>query len=182
MMIRVALLTIALLFGGSYAQAQTLDPQNTIYLELKDGRVVIKLRPDLAPKHVEQIKALVRQGFYDGIEFHRVIDGFMAQTGDPTGTGMGGSKLPNLPAEFTPQPFNRGTLGMARSNDPNSANSQFFICFQSAPFLNGKYTVFGEVVSGMEFVDKIKKGDQAQNGMVKGPDKIVNMHVMADVK
>lgn len=182
LMIRAAFLVFALLFGASLAHAQALDPQNTIYLELKDGRVVIKLRPDLAPKHVEQIKALTRQGFYDGIVFHRVIEGFMAQTGDPTGTGMGGSKLTNLPAEFTPQPFNRGTLGMARSNDPNSANSQFFICFQPAPFLNNKYTVFGEVVSGMEFVDKIKKGDQAQNGTVKAPDKIVSMHVMADVK
>lgn len=179
-MIRAALVAFMLLFGVQYASAQTLDPQNTLYLELKDGRVVIRLRPDLAPKHVEQIKALVRQGFYDGIVFHRVIEGFMAQTGDPTGTGMGGSKLPNLPGEFTPQPFNRGTLGMARSNDPNSANSQFFICFQPSAFLNGKYTVFGEVVSGMEFVDKIKKGDQAQNGMVKGPDKIVKIQVMAD--
>jgi len=179
-MIRAALVAFMLLFGVHYASAQTLDPQNTLYLELKDGRVVIRLRPDLAPKHVEQIKALVRQGFYDGIVFHRVIEGFMAQTGDPTGTGMGGSKLPNLPAEFTPQPFNRGTLGMARSNDPNSANSQFFICFQPSAFLNGKYTVFGEVVSGMEFVDKIKKGDQAQNGMVKAPDKIVKIQVMAD--
>jgi peptidylprolyl isomerase len=179
-MIRAALVAFMLLFGVQYASAQSLDPQNTLYLELKDGRVVIRLRPDLAPKHVEQIKALVRQGFYDGIVFHRVIEGFMAQTGDPTGTGMGGSKLPNLPGEFTPQPFNRGTLGMARSNDPNSANSQFFICFQPSAFLNGKYTVFGEVVSGMEFVDKIKKGDQAQNGMVKAPDKIVKIQVMAD--
>jgi peptidylprolyl isomerase len=114
--------------------------------------------------------------------FHRVIDGFMAQTGDPTGTGTGGSDLPNIPAEFTPQPFNRGTLGMARANDPNSANSQFFICFQPSSFLNGKYTVFGEVVSGMETVDKIKKGDQAQNGMVRQPDKIVKMQMMADAK
>ena len=179
-MIRAALVAFMLMFGVHYANAQTLDPQNTLYLELKDGRVVIRLRPDLAPKHVEQIKALVRQGFYDGIVFHRVIEGFMAQTGDPTGTGMGGSKLLNLPGEFTPQPFNRGTLGMARSNDPNSANSQFFICFQPSAFLNGKYTVFGEVVSGMEFVDKIKKGDQAQNGMVKAPDKIVKIQVMAD--
>ena len=179
-MIRAALVAFMLMFGMHYANAQTLDPQNTLYLELKDGRVVIRLRPDLAPKHVEQIKALVRRGFYDGIVFHRVIEGFMAQTGDPTGTGMGGSKLPNLPGEFTPQPFNRGTLGMARSNDPNSANSQFFICFQPSAFLNGKYTVFGEVVSGMEFVDKIKKGDQAQNGMVKAPDKIVKIQVMAD--
>ena len=142
--------------------------------------MVIKLRPDLAPKHVEQIKMLVKQGFYNGIVFHRVIDGFMAQTGDPTGTGMGGSTLPNLKAEFTPQPFNRGTLGMARSQDPNSANSQFFICFGPAAFLNGQYTVFGEVVSGMEFVDKIKKGDQASNGTVRQPDKIVKMQMMQD--
>ena len=182
LMVRALILSFMLLLGVSAVHAETLDPQNTIYLDLKDGRVVIRLRPDLAPKHVEQIKTLVQQGFYDGIVFHRVIEGFMAQTGDPTGTGMGGSKLPNLPAEFTPQPFNRGTLGMARSNDPNSANSQFFICFQPASFLNGKYTVFGEVVSGMEFVDKIKRGDQAQNGMVKAPDKIIKMQLMADSK
>ena len=119
----------------------------------------------------------MKRGFYNGIVFHRVIDGFMAQTGDPTGTGMGGSDLPNLPAEFTPQPFNRGTLGMARSNDPNSANSQFFICFGPAAFLNGKYTVFGEVVSGMEFVDKIKRGEP-----VKNPDKIIKMQMMEDAK
>ena len=181
-MVRALILSFMLLLGVSAVHSETLDPQNTIYLDLKDGRVVIRLRPDLAPKHVEQIKTLVQQGFYDGIVFHRVIEGFMAQTGDPTGTGMGGSKLPNLPAEFTPQPFNRGTLGMARSNDPNSANSQFFICFQPASFLNGKYTVFGEVVSGMEFVDKIKRGDQAQNGMVKAPDKIIKMQLMADSK
>lgn len=180
-MIRAFLLAFMLVFGAHFAGAETLDPQNTLYLDLKDGRVVIKLRPDLAPKHVEQIKTLVREKFYDGIVFHRVIDGFMAQTGDPTGTGTGGSKLPNVQAEFTPQPFNRGTLGMARSNDPNSANSQFFICFQASPFLNGKYTVFGEVVSGMEFVDKIKKGDNS-SGMVKGPDKIIKLQLMADVQ
>jgi peptidylprolyl isomerase len=143
---------------------------NTVYLDLKDGRVVIELRPDLAPKHVAQIKTLVKQGFYNGIVFHRVIDGFMAQTGDPTGTGTGGSKLPNIPAEFSSAPFKRGTLGMARSSDPNSANSQFFICFADASFLNGKYTVIGEVTSGMEFVDKIKRGEPVQN-----PDKIVKM-------
>ena len=170
------------LSGAPSVYAQTQDPQNTLYLDLKDGRVTIKLRPDLAPKHVAQIKALVKRGFYNGIVFHRVIDGFMAQTGDPTGTGMGGSDLPNLPGEFTPQPFNRGTLGMARSNDPNSANSQFFICFQSAPHLNGKYTVFGEVISGMEFVDKIKRGDEANSGMVKGPDKIIKMQLAEDAQ
>jgi peptidylprolyl isomerase len=176
-MVKSLLLALFLFISVSYAHADTLDPANTVYLDLKDGRVVIKLRPDLAPKHVAQIKALVKRGFYDGIVFHRVIDGFMAQTGDPTGTGMGGSDLPNLPGEFTPQPFNRGTLGMARSNDPNSANSQFFICFGPAAFLNGKYTVFGEVVSGMEFVDRIKRGEP-----VKNPDKIVKMQMMEDAK
>ena len=179
-MLKALFLALVLAFGASYAQAETLDPANTVYLDTKDGRVVIKLRPDLAPKHVEQIKTLVKQGFYNGILFHRVIDGFMAQTGDPTGTGTGGSTLPNIKAEFTPQPFNRGTLGMARSQDPNSANSQFFICFGPAAFLNGQYTVFGEVVSGMEFVDKIKKGDQASNGTVRQPDKIVKMQMMQD--
>ena len=179
-MLKALFLALVLAFGASYAQAETLDPANTVYLDTKDGRVVIKLRPDLAPKHVEQIKTLVKQGFYNGILFHRVIDGFMAQTGDPTGTGTGGSTLPNIKAEFTPQPFNRGTLGMARSQDPNSANSQFFICFGPAAFLNGQYTVFGEVVSGMEFIDKIKKGDQASNGTVRQPDKIVKMQMMQD--
>lgn len=156
------------------------DPQNTVYLDTKDGRITIQLRPDLAPKHVEQIKTLVKQGFYDGIVFHRVIEGFMAQTGDPTGTGMGGSELPNLPAEFTKTPFKRGTVGMARSQDPNSANSQFFICFADAPFLDNKYTVVGEVVSGMEVVDKIKKGSSQNNGAVTDPDKIVKMQIAAD--
>jgi len=170
-------LALVIAMGVGYAHAQAPDPANTVYLDTKDGRVIIQLRPDLAPKHVAQIKALVKRGFYNGIVFHRVIDGFMAQTGDPTGTGMGGSDLPNLPAEFTPQPFNRGTLGMARSNDPNSANSQFFICFGPAAFLNGKYTVFGEVVSGMEFVDKIKRGEP-----VKNPDKIIKMQMMEDAK
>jgi peptidylprolyl isomerase len=176
-MLKSICLAFFLALGFGFAQAQATDPANTVYLDTKDGRVVIQLRPDLAPKHVAQIKALVKRGFYNGIVFHRVIEGFMAQTGDPTGTGMGGSDLPNLPAEFTPQPFNRGTLGMARSNDPNSANSQFFICFGPAAFLNGKYTVFGEVVSGMEFVDKIKRGEP-----VKNPDKIIKMQMMEDAK
>jgi peptidylprolyl isomerase len=185
-MLRLAA-ALALLFGLAFpAAAQTppqgLDPQNTIVLTTKTGPVYIKLRPDLAPKHVEQIKALTKEGFYDGIVFHRVIDGFMAQTGDPTGTGMGGSKLPNLPAEFTQTPFKRGTVGMARSQSPNSANSQFFICFGDASFLNGQYTVFGEVVGGMENVDKIKKGDKANNGSVSQPDKIVSMRLLADSK
>ncbi|GGG47530.1 peptidylprolyl isomerase [Chelatococcus composti] len=164
------------------AAAQALDPENTIYLDTKDGRVTIRLRPDLAPMHVEQIKKLTRAGFYDGVVFHRVIEGFMAQTGDPTGTGTGRSNLPDLPAEFSNAPFKRGTVGMARAQDPNSANSQFFICFDDASFLNGQYTVFGEVVSGMEVVDKIKKGNPARNGMVDNPDKIVRMQVAADAR
>jgi peptidylprolyl isomerase len=151
------------------------DKANTLYLDLKGGRVVIQLRPDLAPKHVERIKTLAARGFYNGLKFHRVIDGFMAQTGDPKGNGTGGSDLPDLPAEFSAAPFVRGTLGMARSSDPNSANSQFFICFADARFLDKKYTVFGEVVSGMEFVDAIKKGSSAQNGTVVNPDVIVKM-------
>jgi peptidylprolyl isomerase len=158
------------------------DLQNTIYLDTKDGRITILLRPDLAPKTVAQIKALTKRGFYNGIVFHRVIDGFMAQTGDPTGTGTGGSDLPNLPAEFTPTPFKRGTLGMARAEDPNSANSQFFICLADSDFLNNQYTVFGQVISGMDVVDKIKKGDKDENGMVTNPDKIVKMQLAADAK
>ena len=145
------------------------------------GDVVIKLRPDLAPKHVARIKELARKGFYDGIVFHRVIDGFMAQGGDPTGTGSGGSGV-KLPAEFSKEPFVRGTVGMARAANPDSADSQFFICFAPAPFLNGQYTVFGQVVSGMEYVDKIKKGDAGANGIVSNPDKIIKMRVAADVK
>jgi peptidylprolyl isomerase len=161
----------------STAAAQDSDPQNTLVLETKHGKIVIRLRPDLAPKHVAQIKALVARRFYDGLVFHRVIAGFMAQTGDPKGTGEGGSDLPNIPAEFTQTPFKRGTLGMARANDPDSANSQFFICLADAPFLDGKYTVFGEVVSGMDVVDKIKKGDEANNGAVTDPDKMLKLRL-----
>ena len=166
---------------AAFAQAK-LDPQNTLQIDLKDGKVLIALRPDLAPKHVERIKTLAKQGFYDGIVFHRVIEGFMAQTGDPQGTGMGGSSLPNLPAEFNKEPFGRGTLGMARSQSPDSANSQFFICFADASFLNGKYTVFGKVVQGMEIVDKIKRGDSNNNGSVSNPDKMLKVRLLADVK
>ncbi|WP_413771099.1 peptidylprolyl isomerase [Lichenihabitans sp. PAMC28606] len=155
---------------------------NTVYLDTKDGRITIELRPDLAPKHVAQIKKLTSQHFYDGIVFHRVIDGFMAQTGDPTGTGTGGSKLPDLKAEFNATPFKRGTLGMARSQSPDSANSQFFICLADAPFLNGKYSVFGEVTAGMDVVDKIKKGSSDNNGAVDAPDKIVTMRLASDTK
>ena len=156
-----------------------MDKENTLYLDLKDGRVVIEMLPNVAPKHVARIKELVRQGFYDGIVFHRVIDGFMAQTGDPTGTGMGGSGK-KLPAEFNSEPHVRGTASMARAMDPNSADSQFFICFADARFLDRQYTVWGKVTSGMEFVDKIKKGDSRQNGTVSNPDKIVKMQVAAD--
>ena len=164
------------------AQQSKADPQNTIYLDTKDGRITIRLRPDLAPKHVEQIKALTKRGFYNGIVFHRVIPGFMAQTGDPTGTGTGRSDLPNIPAEFTQTSFKRGSVGMARSSEPNSANSQFFICYEGCGPLTGQYTLFGEVVSGMNVVDKIKKGDQARNGQVTGPDKIVKMQLAADAR
>ncbi len=158
------------------------DPENTLYMDLTYGRVVIQLRPDLAPHHVERVKTLARQGFYDGTPFHRVIDGFMAQGGDPTGTGTGGSKLPDLKAEFTNAAhFLRGTVGAARTQDPDTANSQFFICFAPAPFLDGQYTIWGQVVSGMEFVDKIKKG-AGSSGSVSNPDKIVHLRVAADVK
>ncbi|WP_201841562.1 peptidylprolyl isomerase [Microvirga zambiensis] len=161
---------------------QANDPQNTIFLDTKDGRITIRLRPDLAPKHVEQIKALTKQGFYNGVVFHRVIDGFMAQTGDPTGTGTGKSDLPNIPAEFTKTQYKRGSVGMARSQSPDSANSQFFICYEGCGPLTGQYTLFGEVVAGMDVVDKIKKGDAAANGLVRGPDKIVKMQLAADAK
>ena len=158
------------------------DAQNTLILVTKHGKVVIRLRPDLAPKHVAQIETLVKRKFYDGIVFHRVIPGFMAQTGDPTGTGSGGSDLPDLKAEFTSTPFKRGTLGMARTDNPDSANSQFFICLADAPFLDGKYTVFGEVVSGMDVVDEIKAGSEANNGLVDHPDKIVTLRLAGDAK
>ncbi len=165
------------------AQAQPAgDPENTVYMELKDGRVTIELRPDLAPKHVERFKALIRRGFYNGTPFHRVIEGFMAQGGDPTGTGTGGSDLPDLPAEFSPPGkarFLRGTLGAARTQNPNSANSQFFIMFAPSSHLDGQYTIFGRVVSGMELVDKIKRG-AGGSGVVQGPDKIVSMKIAAD--
>jgi peptidylprolyl isomerase len=160
-----------------------LDPQNTVYLETPHGRVVIKLRPDIAPKHAERIKLLAREKYYDNVPFHRVIDGFMAQTGDgQRGDGTGGSKYPDLPAEFSNVPFKRGVVGMARTQNPNSANSQFFIMFRETPSLNNQYTVVGEVVSGMEAIDKIKKGSQAQNGSVSNPDRIVKMQVAADAK
>ena len=157
--------------------APAADLDNTLLLELKDGTVTIKLRPDLAPQHVERIKTLAAQGFYNGVVFHRVIEGFMAQGGDPTGTGTGGSALPDVPAEFSKTAkFLRGTCGMARSQNPDSANSQFFIMFQPGSFLDGQYTIWGEVVSGMEAVDKIKKG-AGQSGQVRDPDRIISMRL-----
>jgi peptidylprolyl isomerase len=182
-----ALALLAALVCAAPALAQPLpaglDPQNTILLDTKYGRVVIKLRADLAPKHAERIKTLAREKFYDNVPFHRVMAGFMAQTGDgQNGNGTGGSKYPNLPAEFSDVPYKRGIVGMARTPDPNSANSQFFIMFAENSSLNGKYTVIGEVVSGMDAVDKIKKGSDAQNGAVTDPDRIVRMQVAADAK
>jgi cyclophilin family peptidyl-prolyl cis-trans isomerase len=157
------------------------DLENTLYLDIKGGRVVIELRPDLAPAHVEQIKTLVRRGFYDDTPFHRVIEGFMAQGGDPTGSGTGGSDLANIPAEFSNSAkFVRGTCGMARTADPNSANSQFFIMFDQAPHLNGQYTIWGQVVEGMDFVDAIKRG-AGGSGTVRDPDRIVQLRVASDV-
>jgi cyclophilin family peptidyl-prolyl cis-trans isomerase len=151
------------------------DPENTLIMETTQGKVVIALRPDLAPKHVERIKTLAREGFYDGIVFHRVIDGFMAQGGCPDGRGTGGSKYPNLPAEFNAEPHVRGTCSMARAQNPNSANSQFFICFADARFLDKQYTVWGKVIEGMENVDKLKRGEPVVN-----PDKILTLKVAAD--
>ena len=155
--------------------------ENVVYMKLKDGMVVIELFPDKAPKHVEQIKRLIRQGFYDNLAFHRVIDGFMAQGGDPRGDGTGGSGK-NIPAEFSNTPHKRGILSMARAQDLNSADSQFFIVLKDSPFLDGQYTVFGRVISGMEFVDKIKKGSPMKNGSVINPDKIISMAVASDVE
>jgi peptidylprolyl isomerase len=157
------------------------DLENTLYLDVPAGRVVIALRPDLAPGHVARIKDLARKRFYDGIVFHRVIDGFMAQTGDPRGDGTGGSGK-KLKAEFNTAKHVRGTVSMARSQSADSADSQFFICFAPAPFLDSKYTVWGQVVSGMEHIDAIKKGDENDNGAVADPDKIVRLQVAADAE
>ena len=168
-------LTLFLTTGKGYA----MDKENTLYMDLDYGRVVIELDPTVAPNHVARIKELTRQGFYDGVKFHRVIPGFMAQTGDPTGTGMGGSGK-KLKAEFNQTPHVRGTVSMARAMNPDSADSQFFICFDNANFLDGQYTAFGKVTSGMEFVDRIKAGTAANNGAVSNPDIIVKMQVAAD--
>ena len=172
------LIAVSLMFAGA---AAAMDKENTLYIDLKDGRVVIEMRPDLAPKHVAQIKKLAREGKYDGVVFHRVIDGFMAQTGDPTGTGSGGMGDP-LPAEFSQEPHVRGIASMARTNDPNSARSQFFIVFKDSNFLDGQYTVWGKVTSGMEFVDKIKRGVGQSGAVAAPPDKMVKVQVAADAK
>ena len=174
---RVALIA-ALALGAPAAHAQ--NKENLLIMQTSvGGPVVIEMRPDLAPKHVARIRELVRQKFYDGVVFHRVMEGFMAQTGDPTGTGSGGSGQ-KLPAEFNREPHVRGTVSMARASDPNSADSQFFICFAPAPSLDGKYTVWGRVISGMEYIDKIKRGAPG-SGQVTNPDKIVTLRVAADV-
>jgi len=177
--IRLALsLALALFAFASTGHAQAPDPQNTLVIETSKGTVMIKLRPDLAPKHVAQVKRLAKDGFYNGILFHRVIAGFMAQTGDPTATGSGGSKLPDLPAEFTQEEFKRGSVGAARTDNPNSANSQFFICFGAkCRQLTGQYTLWGEVIEGMDTVDKIARGEPPPQ-----PDKMVKVYVLADKK
>jgi peptidylprolyl isomerase len=186
-----AFAVFAVVFASSIV-ARAADPENTMIITLKDGDVTIALRPDLAPKHVEQIKKLVREGAYDNVAFHRVIDGFMAQTGDvefgdiksgydPDRVGTGGSKLPDVRAEFSRKAhFVRGVVGMARAQDPDSANSQFFIMFAPAPSLDGDYTIVGIVESGMELVDAIKKGDVAQNGVVSDPDRMIKVRIAAD--
>ena len=169
---------ISFMFAGATA---AMDKENTLYIDLKDGRVVIEMRPDLAPNHVKQIKKLAREGKYDGVPFHRVIEGFMAQTGDPTGTGSGGMGDP-LKAEFSKEPHVRGTVSMARTNDPNSARSQFFIVFKDSNFLDGQYTVWGKVVSGMEFVDKIKRGAPGSGAVAAPADKMIKVQVAAVAK
>jgi len=187
----LAFAVAAVLFGGGPAVAA--EPENTMIITLKDGDVTVALRPDLAPKHVEQIKALVREGAYDNVAFHRVIEGFMAQTGDvqygdlndgysAEQAGTGGSSRPDLPAEFSQEPYVRGIVGMARAQDPDSANSQFFIMFAPNPGLDGQYTVVGKVESGMELVDKIKRGNADQNGVVSDPDRMVKVRIAADGK
>ena len=186
-MIKHALRSLIIIMGVTMAMESTdataaTDPENMLVLELKDGTVLIEMLPEVAPKHVARIKELVRQGFYDGLVFHRVMDGFMAQTGDPDGNGTGGSGQ-KLPAEFSDEPFVRGTVGMARAQNPNSGDSQFFICFDDAQFLNGQYTVWGRVVEGMDAVDMIKKAPAGrQSGMVDDPDRMISLKVQADIQ
>jgi len=165
----------------AHAGAEAADPENTLLLELRTGTTVIEMRPDLAPNHVARIKELTRQGFYDGLKFHRVIKGFMAQTGDPQGNGSGGTGQ-KLQAEFSREPFKRGTVGMARAQDPNSGDSQWFIMLDRSAHLDNKYTVWGEVIEGMKHVDRIKKGERALNGIVQNPDRIISLKVQADTQ
>jgi peptidylprolyl isomerase len=174
---QAALFAAATLVGGTAHAAETLE--NLLYMDLAFGRVVIQMRPDLAPATCAHIRQLARAGFYDGLTFHRVIDGFMAQTGDPTGTGTGGSGHP-VKAEFSKEKFTRGMVGLARASDPNSGDSQFFIMYAAASQLDGKYTLWGQVASGMEAVDRIRKGDSDKNGSVANPDKIIRMQVASD--
>ncbi len=183
---RICLAVVFLVLLVSQVAAQSpadgkVDLENFLYLDTKYGRTVIVLYPKKAPEHVKRVRKLAREGFYDGLKFHRVLHGFMAQSGDPTGTGTGGSELPDLNSEFNDIPFNRGVVGAARTQNPNSANSQFFICFQAAHHLNGQYTAWGKVVYGMEFIDQVKRGRDA-TGMVDDPDEITSMKVAADVK
>jgi peptidylprolyl isomerase len=188
-MIRILAVVVALLCAlPALAQAPKLpagaDPQNTLVIDTTKGRIIIKLRTDLAPKHAERLKQLARDGFYNNVPFHRVMDGFMAQTGDGKNfNGTGGSKYPNMQSEFSAEHFKRGVVGMARATDPNSANSQFFIMFGDGGFLDGKYTVIGEVIAGMDVADKLKKAPAgSQSGAVTDPDKMVKVQVAADMK
>ena len=178
---RLTLALAAFVLSSGLHAALAASPDDTLVLELATGKVTIELRSDLAPNHVARIKELVRKGFYDGTPFHRVIDGFMAQGGDPTGTGTGGSGT-KLRAEFTGEPFVRGVVGMARSASPDSADSQFFIMLGSAPSLDGRYTAIGRVLDGMEAVDRIKKGDSSDNGMVSKPDKLIRAQLQSDIR
>jgi peptidylprolyl isomerase len=187
-MIRILAVVVALVcampaFAAPPALPAGVDANNTLVIDTTKGRIIIKLRTDLAPKHAERLKQLARDGFYNNVPFHRVMDGFMAQTGDGKNfNGTGGSKYPNLQSEFTQTPFKRGVVGMARASDPNSANSQFFICFADASFLNGQYTVIGDVVAGMDVADKLKKAPAgSQSGAVTDPDKMVKVQVAADM-
>jgi peptidylprolyl isomerase len=173
-----ALVAVFLSFAGA---TFAMDKENTLYIDLKDGRVVIEMLPKVAPNHVAQIKKLAREGKYDGVVFHRVIEGFMAQTGDPTGTGTGGMGE-NLKAEFSKEPHTRDAVSMARTSDPNSARSQFFIVFKDSNFLDGQYTVWGRVTSGMEFVDKIKRGAAGSGAVTPPPDKMIKVQVASDAK
>ena len=170
-----------LIMSQETKSSEIANRENVLFIDTNNGRIVIELMPQVAPTHVQRIKELARTGFYDNVVFHRVIEGFMAQTGDPTGTGMGGSELPDLRAEFNGEPHIRGAVSMARASNPDSANSQFFIVTDDSRFLDGQYTLFGKVIQGMDVVDQIKKGS-GQNGMVKNPDAMLRVRVAADVK